>query len=328
MKKLKATAVAPSNIAFIKYWGKKDEILRLPENGSVSVSLSNLLTKTTVEFSSEYQTDKIIINKAEDKKEARRVINHLDRIRDLAHINEKSKVVSSNNFPASSGLASSASGFAALTLAATKATGLSLTEKELSVLARIGSGSACRSIPNGIVEWKEGKDSDTSYAFSIFPPHHWAIGIIVAIVKGEKKEVGSTDGMKLVNTSPFFKERLLNIEWKIKKIKQLIKEKNFPLFGELLEAEALELHAITLTTRPAIIYWQPGTIKVMKLVQKARSEGLLGYFTIDAGPHVYIICEKKNVSGLVKRLRGIEEVRNIIVNEPGEGARIVEEHLF
>ena len=148
---MKATAIAPSNIAFIKYWGKKDEDLKIPENGSISMNLSNLLTTTTVEFNSEFKEDSILVNNKVDVKETNKVIKHLDLIRKKANIFLKVKVVSKNNFPDGTGLSSSASGFAALTLAATKAIGLDLNEKELSSLARQGSGSACRSIPDGFV---------------------------------------------------------------------------------------------------------------------------------------------------------------------------------
>ena len=152
---MKATAVAPSNIAFIKYWGKKDGGLRLPENGSISMNLSNLLTTTTVEFSSALKDDDFElegIRYANDSEKSLRVIKHLDRIRKLGGIDSYAKVVSSNNFPSGTGLSSSASGLAALTVAAAAAASLALSEKELSILARKGSGSACRSIPDGFVE--------------------------------------------------------------------------------------------------------------------------------------------------------------------------------
>ncbi|MCL4365872.1 diphosphomevalonate decarboxylase, partial [Patescibacteria group bacterium] len=159
---MKATAQAPSNIAFTKYWGKKDEVLRLPENGSISMCLSNLLTTTTVEFSPAYTEDEITINGGGvEENEAKRVIKHLDRVRKISGISEKAKMVSNNNFPSGTGLSSSASGFAALTLAASKAAGLDLPEKDLSILARQGAGSACRSIPSGFVEWLDGDTSET-----------------------------------------------------------------------------------------------------------------------------------------------------------------------
>src|SRR3989338_2246863 len=147
---MKATAIGPSDIAFTKYWGRKDEVLRLPENGSISMVLSNLLTTTTVEFSPEYKKDQITINGGGlEEGEAYRVIKHLDRIRNMAKINYKAKVVSKNNFPIGTGLSSSASGFAALTIAASSAAGLNLSEKELSILSRQASGSSCRPIAGG-----------------------------------------------------------------------------------------------------------------------------------------------------------------------------------
>ena len=148
---MKATAQAPSNIAFTKYWGRKDEILRLPENGSVSMSLSNLLTTTTVEFSPTFKRDQVIIDGKEVKEEEEKVIKHLDRIRQMAKIEYKAKVVSKNNFPSSTGLSSSSSGFAALTLAAVSAAGLKLSERELSILARQASGAACRLDKPGVL---------------------------------------------------------------------------------------------------------------------------------------------------------------------------------
>ena len=169
---MKATAIAPSNIAFIKYWGVKDEILRLPKNGSISMNLSNLLTTTTVEFNSNLTEDEISINETKESKEQNRVEEHLDRIRKLANLSQKAKVVSQNNFPTATGLSSSASGFAALSLAGAKAAGLNLSEKDLSILARQGSGSACRSIPDGFTEWLDGDTSETSYAVSLFPPDY------------------------------------------------------------------------------------------------------------------------------------------------------------
>ena len=204
----KVTAIAPSNIAFTKYWGKKDEILRLPIHGSISMTLSNLLTSTTVEFSKEFKKDEVIINGEVEEGETSRVINHLDRIRKLAGINLFAKVISNNNFPTGTGLASSASGFAALTLAASKAAGLNLSEKELSILARQGSGSACRSIPSGFVEWLDGNTSETSYAVQIFPPNYWAIADVVVILSQGKKEVSSTLGQQSAFSSPFMKVRI------------------------------------------------------------------------------------------------------------------------
>lgn len=324
----KTSAIAPSNIAFTKYWGKKNEELRLPENGSISMCLSNLLTTTTVEFSKEYTHDEVIINGIREDKEVSRVINHLDRIRKLANMNLYAKVVSENNFPSGTGLSSSASGFAALTLAATRAAGLDLSEKDLSILARQGAGSACRSIPSGFVEWLDGDSSETSFSKTIFPPDYWAIADVVAVVSEGRKEISSTEGQREASSSPFLKIRLSRMKNKNKEVKKIIKEKNFTKLGELSEEEALELHAIMLTQTPPLIYLLPNTILLMKLVQKWREEGLECYFTINTGQDVHILVEKKNVDQLRKRLEEIPEVREIIINYLGNGAKIINKHLF
>lgn len=326
---MKKTAIAPSNIAFTKYWGKKDEILRLPENGSISMCLSDLLTTTTVEFKGDLKEDQITLNGAVESGEDSRVIKHLDRVRKLAGIQTKAKVVSNNNFPTGTGLSSSAAGFAALSLAASAAAGLKLSEKQLSILARQGSGSACRSIPSGFVEWLDGDTSDTSYAKQIFPIHYWDIVDVVAVVTTGKKAVPTTTGQQTAKTSPFMDERVRHMPIKNRQVKKLIKEKNFKAFGEFVEGEALELHAVMLTQTPPLIYWQPNTLMMMKLIQKWRLGGLEAYFTINTGQDVHIIVESKNVGKLKAKLSKLGEVQKIIVNKPGQGARLVEKsHLF
>lgn len=325
---MKATAVAPSNIAFIKYWGKKNEILRLPENGSISMNLSDLLTTTTVEFSSEYKEDSIAINGIQEPNEGSRAIKHLDRIRKLASLSDKAKVITNNNFPTGTGLSSSASGFAALTVAGAKAAGLTLSEKELSILARQGSGSACRSIPNGFVEWLDGDTSETSYAVSLYPENYWDIVDVVAVVSKDKKQISTTEGMKIFASSPFFPIRLEKIKDKIKLIKRYLAEKNFQAFGELLESEALELHSIMLTSKPSLIYLLPASLKIMHLTKKWRAEGLQVYFTVNTGQDIHLICQKKDVDEVIKKLSEVEEVTKTIINYPAKGAYLLENHLF
>lgn len=329
---MKATALAPSNIAFIKYWGRKDEDLKLPSNGSISMNLSGLTTTTTVEFSSEYKEDEITINGAREtegpKGTRERIILHLDRVRKLAGINEKAKVVSENSFPRGTGLSSSASGFAALTLAATKAAGLELSEKELSILARQGSGSACRSIPDGFVEWLDGDTSEESYAVSLYPQDYWDIVDIAVILTDQVKDVSTTEGQKLAQTSPFFETRQQKIKDKISKIKTYLKDKNFQKFGELVEADALEMHAVMLTSNPSLIYWYPATITVMKAVQKWRTEGLECYFTMNTGQNIHLLVMQKDKARVFAFLSEISEVKKVIESTSSVGARSVNTHLF
>ena len=346
---MKATAIAPSNIAFIKYWGKKNEDLRLPENGSISMNLSGLRTTTTVEFNPDFTRDLILLRHSGKRGtsasrismvqrdsglarmtslEIQRVVEHLNRIRSLAELNYRAKVVSKNNFPTGTGLSSSASGFAALTLAASYAAGLSLSEKELSTLARLGSGSACRSIPDGFVEWLPGETNETSYSVSLYPPDYWNIVDVVAIVSKNKKETPTTEGQKLARSSPFLRVRLERIKEKIILIKKYMQEKNFSAFGELLEQEALELHAIMLTSNPPLIYWLPATIGVMHAVQKWRKDGLEVYFTVNTGQDIHLICQKQDANKVAERASSLSGVTKTIINYPSIGARTVETHTF
>jgi len=348
---LKATAIAPSNIAFTKYWGRKNEKLRIPENASISMCLSNLLTTTTVEFSPNYKKDEFtllpfVIARSEatrqslpklktdrhaPQSEARddeRVFAHLDRIRKLAGINLRAKVVSQNNFPSSTGLSSSASGFAALTVAAVAAAGLKLTEKQLSILARQGSGSACRSIPSGFVEWLDGNTNETSYAKQIFPPNYWKIADIVAIISSHKKEVSTSIGQQAATSSPFMKTRLAQMPKKNQLVKKLMETRNFTKFGELIESEALELHAIMMTQNPPLIYLEPNSILLMKLCQQWRTEGLPVYFTLNTGQDIHFLVEQKNILKLKSKLKKIKEVKKIIVNYPSEGIKLSSKNLF
>lgn len=325
---MKATAIAPSNIAFIKYWGRKDETLRLPENGSIAMNLSNLLTTTTVEFSDQFSTDTVVFNGKNESSVDNRAIKHIDRIRQLANSTTKVKIVTKNNFPTGTGLSSSASGFAALTVAGAKAANLNLSEKELSILARQGSGSACRSIPDGFVEWLDGDTSEASYAKTIYPPTYWDIVDVVAVVSKEKKGVSTTDGQIRAGTSPFFQTRKAHMKEKIKKIKHSMNKKDFSSFGELTEAEALELHTIYLTSIPSLIYLLPATLKIMLLVKKWRANGLPVYFTLNTGQDIHLICEGKNVHNVVQLVEKVEEVQKTIINYPSKGAHLTNKHLF
>lgn len=325
---MKKTTRAHSNIAFIKYWGKKDEDLRLPSNGSISMNLSNLYTTTTVEFDESLSKDDITINNEKDGKKIAKVVSHLDRIRALKNTTMKARIVSVNNFPTGVGLSSSATGFAALTTAAILSLGMELTEKEMTVLARLGSGSACRSIPTGYVEWKAGETTDDSYAVSLYPPSHWDLVDIVALTSTKEKYVATTDGQKTAQTSPFFKQRMAHIEKKIEDCKLYIKEKNFSAFGKLMEEDALEMHAIMFTSHPPLLYWLPETILIIKKVLEWRKEGIAAYFTINTGQNVHVICQKNDASKIEALLREIPCVMDVITNTPSRGSYEIEDHLF
>lgn len=326
---MKSTAVAPANIAFIKYWGKKNEALRIPVNDSISMNLSNAYTITTVEFSQVYPSDEIYYGKSKmEVKESRRVTDHLDRIRKLANVQTKAKIVTKNNFPTATGISSSSSGFAALTLAAVSALKLKLPEKELSILARLGSGSACRSIPDGFVYWKSGKSSNESYAYTLYNENYWDLRDIILIVSADKKKTTSMKGHENASSSIFFKTRIKNLPRKIIKLKEALRNKDIKKFGELVEKEAIEVHTIMMTQTPPLFYWNKDTIDIIHQIFNWRNGGTEVYFTIDAGHNVHLICEGNEEKRVLGKVKELEYIKNIIINSPSVGARSSEKHLF
>jgi len=329
---MKATAIANANIALVKYWGKRNSELILPYNSSISMTCEGLSTITTVEFSEKYEKDIIIINDEELKKDEKDVLGHLDRIRNLAGIDYKAKVVSQSNFPVAAGLASSASGLAALTLAAVKAANLNLSERELTILARQGSGSACRSICEGFVEWHRGEkeDGSDSFAETIAKKEHWKeFRIIATIVSEMKKKIGSRAGMaQTVSTCPYYENWLRTIDEDLKAVREGILKRDFTAVGSVAEYNCLKMHALMITTRPSIIYWEPATMEIIHSVLRWRSEGLECYFTIDAGPNVKVMCLEKDVEEINNRLLELDGVKKTIICKPGDGARVIDRHLF
>lgn len=323
---MKATAIAPSNVAFIKYWGRVDDVLRIPINSSISMNLNNLYTTTTVLFSPEFLEDSLTIDN--ESVDSSRATDHLNRIRKLTHTNLKAKIVSKNSFPKSTGLSSSASGFAALTLAATTALGLSLSEKEISILARQASGSACRSIPDGFVEWRKGEDNESSFSHTLYKEDYWDIRDFVIIVSTNKKKVPTSAGHSLSFSSPVFKKRLSEIDEKSAILKKYLKEKNFQRFGQMVEDEALSLHEIMQTSVPPLDYLYPQTRLLMEKVKTWRQKNIPVYFTLNTGQNIHLIVEGKNEKVLKKLLGSAEEVKEVIINMSAKGARVVQNHLF
>jgi diphosphomevalonate decarboxylase len=329
MQDRKATAIACSNIAFIKYWGNRDDELRLPANASLSMNLGDLVTTTTVAFDEGLERDEVVIDDRPAEEAARvRVSSHLDLVRQRAGVSAQARVVSRNNFPTGAGIASSASGFAALTGAACAAAGLELTERELSALARRGSGSASRSVPGGYTEWLMSRSNASSFARSVAPADHWDLRDVVVVVSREHKAVGSSRGHGLAVSSPLHKARLEVVPSLLDACKRSLLARNLGAMGALLEQDAVMMHAVMMTSRPALYYWTPVTLAVIQAVQSWRAEGLPVYYTIDAGPNVHLLCETTNVEEVETRARALPGVLDILVSGPGGPARLVDEHLF
>ena len=330
----KITVQVGSDIAFVKYWGKKDKVLRLPINGSISMILDSLYSTTTVEFQSDLTKDELIIDGEQEEDEAVRVINHLDRIRSLAKEQKLidrdlfASVVSKNNFPKSTGLSSSGSGFAALTIAACQSIGLNLSEKELSILARQGSGSACRCVCGGFVEWLDGDTSEQSYSQTFAESNSFVIKDLVAIVSEEKKFLSSTEGHDLAETSLFFKARQEKIGVKLAMVKKAVLQKDFITLGELVEAEALEFHSILLTSQPNMLLLYPGTVEVMQTVRLLRRTGVPVYFTINTGFNIHVLTLPKYEKKVLETLQNLSSVKRIIISGVGEKPKLLQDHLF
>lgn len=327
----KATAVAGANIAFTKYWGRRDAALNTPLNPSLGLTLDNLLTTTTVEFRDDLPEDTLVIGgEPQGGKPLERVARVLDAVRDRSDEVRRARVVSENTFAAATGLASSASAFAALVRAAFGALGEELSTEELSTYARLGSGSAARSVPGGFVEWTTGKTHEESRAWSLHGPDHWDLRDVALVVSGTEKKVGSADGHGLANTSPFNDTRIRTVEAILPRVRQAIADRDLTTLGELMEHDALLMHGVMMTSTPSLLYWTPATVEGIHLVRQWREEGIPAYFTIDAGPNLHVFCEGRHADEVARRAREEMDLREdqVLVGGPGEGARLVGDHLF
>lgn len=324
MAKNSATVRAYADIALIKYWGKQDEILRLPVNDSLAISLEALSTTTKVTFDDALEADQVAIGGQEfekDSKQSSRVVKHLDRIRARAGEQRHARVESKNTFPSDTGLSSSGSAFAALTMAATKALGQNLSTKQLSILARQGSGSACRSVTGGIVQWFKGSDSDSSYSKTVFAHDYWDLRDVIAMVSDQTKLVSSTAGHKLAPTSPLFKARLGHVEDRLAQVKKAIKAKDFQALGEAVEEECFEFHAIAMTSRPSLFLWLPGSVAVFQAVRALREQGVPAYATVNTGHNIQVLTLPEYERKVARALKATPGVKNILRSKISAGPK-------
>ena len=326
---MKATAIAHNNIALVKYWGKRNRLLNLPAVGSISITLRDLFTRSTVTFKKELDRDVFYLNNsAADSLRVARVSQFLDLIRQQAKIKDFAEIISENNFPTAAGLASSASGFAALTLAACRAAHLALNLRELSILARQGSGSAARSILGGYVEMKRGTCADGSdaYAVPLADETFWPLHILVIITSDDEKEIGSTAGMELTaSTSPFYRDWLTTSRQDLEEMRASILNRDLQMLGEIAERSCLKMHALAMTAHPTLIYWNGTTVKLMRAIQQLRRQGSMVYFTVDAGPQVKAICAPQESQRMGQTLEQIKGVNRVLITSLGPAAKIIED---
>ncbi|MCE9645702.1 MAG: diphosphomevalonate decarboxylase [Chloroflexi bacterium] len=317
------TAQAHPNIAFIKYWGNRDNSLRLPVNGSISMNLDGLFTRTTVTFHSAGQDSLTINERAVTGKGLERVSSILDLVREMANIQECAEVSSTNNFPAGAGIASSAAAFAALALASSRAAGLSLSETQLSRLARRGSGSASRSIPGGFVEWRMGSGDGDSLAVSIAPPEHWQLTDCIAVVNAAHKKTGSTEGHAIAGTSPLQAARVADTSRRLEICRTAILNKDFEAFANIIEHDSDMMHSVMMTSTPPLMYWQAATVGIFHAVREWRAGGIPAAYTVDAGANVHVLCPSGQVEAVRKRLSELPGVSEVLVAGVGGPARLI-----
>lgn len=319
-----ATAIAHANIALAKYWGKREIAGNVPATPSVSLTLGGLSTRTTVELRDgrSSEGDALVLNgEPQAGKPLARVVRLLDEIRGLARATARARVTSANDFPTASGLASSASGFAALALAAAAAFGLDLDQTALSRIARRASASAARSVFGGFVSL--GVEDDAA-ATMIAPPGAWDVAIVVAATTLDQKPIGSTEAMEHTRiTSPYYAGWIADAPGLAREIHDAILDGDFERLGSAAEASALRMHACALGARPPILYWSPATISLLRAVEALRREGIGAYATIDAGPHVKVLCRGADAETIASRLAP-HAVRTIVAR-PGPAARLLAE---
>jgi diphosphomevalonate decarboxylase len=319
---MKARVRARANIALIKYWGKADAELNIPAVGSISVTLDRLWSDTAVEFSEDLSGDEFLLDGTSRPDQLARTSDTLDLVRDLAGVDLPAKVTSENNFPTGAGLASSASGFAALTAAATRALGLDLTDRELSLLARRGSGSAARSIFGGYVEMHAGvaADGSDSYAEPLLDASEWPLAVIIAITGRGEKSVGSRAGMAASEaTSPYYPAWVATSAADLDRGRRAIREKDFSALAQVAEHSCLKMHAAAMANLPPLLYWNPATLACMRSVAQLQADDTAVFFTIDAGPQVKAICTLDAAPTVVTALRGVPGVIDVIESGLGPG---------
>jgi diphosphomevalonate decarboxylase len=321
---MQATAVAHPNVALIKYWGKRDSARNLPAVGSLSLTLGGLHTRTTVTFDEGLAEDEVLINRQPDEQARPRVSRCLDMLRAQAGVQINARVESENDFPTGAGLASSASGYAALVKAAAGALNLDASAAMLNEVARIGSGSAPRSLHGGIVLLDiadAAQESAEMRCETICAPNDWPLSVVVAVTSHAAKDVGSTGGMELSrSTSPYYEPWVETHPQDLRAGLEAVAARDFMTLAELSEHSCLKMHAVAMTTRPALFYWSAATVECLLAVRRLRAEGVPVFFTIDAGPQLKAVCLPEAADQVAEALGALPGVLEIIGSQLGPGA--------
>lgn len=321
---MRATAIAHPNIALIKYWGKRDDGANLPAVGSLSITLDVMRSRTRVEFDAAHVTDTVILNGRQDPETSRRVSACLDLLRRQAGSRHGALVETDNDFPTGAGLASSASGFAALATAAAAALGLDSSRAELAAVARVGSGSAPRSLFGGFAVLRNVAGSVSCEQW--LGPAEWPLKVVIAVTSDAAKDVSSRDGMaQSRDTSPFYTEWVRSHEADLAAGMDAVRRRDFALLAELAEHNCLKMHAVMMTTQPPLLYWTPATLACIRAVRELRARGSPVFFTVDAGPQVKAVCLPEAAPAVKAGMAALPGVTRIIESGLGDGARLTDE---
>lgn len=325
-RKWHAISKACANIALAKYWGKADVPLNLPAVPSISMTLDGLVTETKLRVDPSLDEDHVELDgRVATAAEAKRVVALLEDIRGRARRKEHAVVISRNRFPTAAGLASSASGFAALAAAADRGYELGASERVLSAIARQASASAARSIYGGFVELPAGKPGKKTLAAKpLFGQDHWDLRIVVAQAAKGPKKVGSTEGMERSRrTSPFYDAWVEKAPAITRTIRTALKKKDLDTLGAAMEQSTMAFHSCAMTASPGILYWQPATMAALHTVRRLRDErGISVWATMDAGPHVKALCHAADARKVRRALRETPGVLETLVAAPGPGVTV------
>jgi len=319
---MRSQARARANIALIKYWGKSDTELNTPAVGSISITLDALWSDTEIEFDAALAQDTLSLDGKEDAAQLARVSRCLDLLRREARVDLRARVSSRNNFPTGAGLASSASGFAALVAAASRALGLALSPTALSALARQGSGSAARSIFGGYVEMRAGgaADGSDSFAVPLLSATAWSLTVVIAVTQKYAKVTGSGEGMRsTADSSPYYQAWIESSQADLNVARAAILNQDFGVLAEVAEHNCLKMHALALAGRPPLLYWNAATVACIDAIRALQSASVPVFFTIDAGPQVKAVCLPEAAEQVATQLRAVPGVLDIIVSELGPG---------
>ena len=324
-KAMQATAVAHPNIALVKYWGKRDVEQNIPAVGSLSITLDGLTTTTSVRFDDDLDEDRFLFKGREAPEMAERVTRCLNSLRDRVGIDPRALVESDNDFPTAAGLASSASGFAALVVAADAALGAVLDSSQLADLACRASGSAPRSLFGGFVELELTPDGPyPTETRQLLEPSVWPLCVQVAVTDPGPKAVGSTEGMLMTErTSPYYPAWVESSPADLLEARAAVDRRDFEALADISESSCLKMHAVMLSAQPGLVYWNPTTVECICRVRELRAGGVPVFFTVDAGPQVKAVCLPEASERVGRELGDIPGVTSLLESGLGDGARVI-----